>query len=74
MILDGKTQDDIIKDKWGVVRAKRDSLLQETDYLMMSDYPINSTSKNSFESYRQELRDLPSKFTDPDSVVWPVKP
>ena len=55
---------------WEVLRAERDQLLTETDYLALAD----STLTDEMRSYRQALRDLPANTVDPANPVWPVKP
>ena len=59
------------------MRSERNSLLQATDYLALSDQTLSADMK----TYRQELRDLPSTSTpsyDSDGellgVTWPTKP
>lgn len=55
------------------VRAKRDSLISETDYLLTSDYPISAEGLEAVKVYRQALRDVPQQEGFPD-VVWPELP
>ena len=52
------------------LRAKRNQLLAETDYLALAD----STLTDEMRDYRQALRDLPANTVDPANPVWPVKP
>jgi len=56
----------------------RDTFLGQTDYLFLSDYPIQEEKKNAWSTYRQELRDLPTQqaWVDQDymNVVLPVAP
>jgi hypothetical protein len=55
------------------LRAKRNSLLAQTDYLALSD----NTLSVAMSSYRQSLRDLTeglSTVEQVNSVVFPVKP
>jgi len=55
------------------LRAKRNSLLAQTDYLALSD----NTLSTAMSSYRQSLRDLTeglSTVEQVNSVVFPVKP
>ena len=52
------------------VRAKRDSLLQETDWMALSDVTMSS----EMTTYRQALRDVPAQSDFPFSVTWPNKP
>lgn len=56
------------------IRAKRDSLIAATDYLMASDYPIEEDKKAELVVYRQALRDVPEQEGFPTSVTWPEKP
>ena len=51
------------------LRAKRNNLLAETDYLALADHTLSA----EMTAYRQALRDLPST-TDPANPVWPTKP
>jgi hypothetical protein len=55
------------------LRAKRNSLLAQTDYLALSDNTLSS----EMSAYRQSLRDLTEGLSTADevfSVVFPVKP
>ena len=52
------------------LRAERNRLLAETDYLALAD----STLTDEMRTYRQALRDLPANTTDPANPVWPTKP
>ena len=54
------------------VRAERDLLLKECDYIAMPDYPM--ADKSAWEKYRQDLRDVTDQSGYPESVDWPVKP
>ena len=56
------------------IRAQRDAMIAETDYLMMSDYPISEEDKALVETYRQALRDIPEQEGFPSEVQWPVAP
>ena len=59
----------LLADKWSNVRRDRDRRLSETDYLALSD----QTLSDAMETYRQELRDVPTQ-SDPDNISWPSKP
>ena len=55
------------------LRAKRNSLLQETDFYGASDMTMSS----EMTTYRQQLRDLTNGLTtvaDVEAVVFPTKP
>lgn len=55
------------------VRRKRDSLLRETDYMVLSDYPIDAETLEKVKTYRQSLRDITTQEGFPKSVIWPAK-
>ena len=55
------------------LRTKRNKLLQDTDYLALSD----NTMSAEMTTYRQALRDITNGLTtvaDVEAVVWPNKP
>lgn len=56
------------------VRAKRDALLAETDFLMMPDYPLGEEDSAALKAYRQELRDVPTQDGFPTEITWPDFP
>jgi len=69
-----KTWDDALPARmFAQLRERRDFLLTETDFYALSD----QTMSNEIKSYRQELRDLPSKYNDTTvlgTITWPTKP
>lgn len=56
------------------VRAKRDALLAETDFLMMPDYPLGEEDATALKTYRQGLRDVPTQEGFPTEITWPNFP
>ena len=55
------------------LRAKRNKLLADTDYLALSDNTLSS----DMTTYRQSLRDITNGLTTKaqvDAVTWPTKP
>ena len=56
------------------IRAQRNSLLSQTDYLMMPDYPISDDKRKLIEEYRQALRDITEQDGFPRTITWPEKP
>ena len=50
-------------------RAKRDSLIRETDFYFFPDYPA---VPNGMAEYRQALRDITEQQGFPHSIDWPV--
>jgi hypothetical protein len=71
-----KSQEEIAQAKWKKIRYMRDSLLKDSDIYIFSDRWENydQNTKNIWSNYRQQLRDLPTSFTNPDEVIWPIKP
>ena len=57
--------------KWSEIRELRNQLLSECDWTQLSD--VSESIKTSYQSYRQDLRDISSQ-SDPFSIVWPEKP
>lgn len=53
------------------VRAKRDYLISQTDFLLQPDYPISAADLEKVKAYRQALRDIPEQEGFPNDVVWP---
>jgi hypothetical protein len=52
------------------IRSHRNILLQETDWLALSDNVMTP----EWASYRQQLRDITSQAGFPYEVIWPIKP
>jgi len=55
------------------LRAKRDRLIAETDYLALSDQTLST----EMSTYRQALRDITNGITtveQANNVTWPTKP
>ena len=65
---------DILALKWASIRSQRNAKLAESDYMSYSDSP---TMSSAWKTYRQELRDLPSKYNDTtvqETITWPDEP
>jgi hypothetical protein len=64
----------LLTEEWASIRRKRDRLLAETDWMMLSD---TGTVSTAWKNYRKALREIPSSqdsakvFSDID---WPDKP
>ena len=68
------TQDEITErtsNKAAQVRAERDALLAATDYTQLADAPVDATA---WATYREALRNLPSRSGFPWTMTWPTKP
>lgn len=64
----------ILAEEWAEIRAERDRLLTETDWMTFADSPALS---DNWKTYRQTLRDLPNAQkakTTYASITWPTKP
>tara|TARA_R100000734_G_C3310524_1_gene101299 strand:+ start:1138 stop:1533 length:396 start_codon:yes stop_codon:yes gene_type:complete len=60
-----------------MLREERDRFLLESDWTQMPDSPLSDSKKAEWATYRQQLRDLPSSYTDDDditNVTWPTRP
>ena len=57
---------------WDDIRADRDQRLADTDWTQTPDVPQETIWK--WKTYRQDLRDIPQKQTDPNNITWPTKP
>ena len=53
-------------------RAKRNSLLAQSDSMMVSDRGLTDAKKAEWVAYRKALRDM--DFSDLDNLNWPTKP
>ena len=62
-----------LEDALYSIRAKRDKLIAETDYLALSDQTLSA----EMSTYRQALRDITNGITtveQANNVNWPTKP
>lgn len=59
------------------VRLPREQLLKDSDWSQLSDNGLSSEKKTEWQTYRQELRDLPSGISSKQDIadlVYPTKP
>jgi hypothetical protein len=56
------------------IKIKRNTLLTNSDYLVMPDYPIDPLDKQKIIEYRQLLRDIPTQKNYPKEVIYPMLP
>ena len=56
------------------VRNERDSKLFHSDWTRLDDNGLSDEKKAEWATYRQELRDLPSKHSKVSEVVFPTPP
>lgn len=55
-----------------ILRLQRDRLLAESDWRDLPSYP--GSNQESWRTYRQALRDLPSDTEDTSNPTWPTAP
>lgn len=68
-----QTKEDVDQVKWNAIRSSRSILLKEADNLVSIALDKNEDA-TLFREYRQALRDIPQKYSEPDDVIWPEKP
>lgn len=68
------TQEQLTEIKWNAIRTRRDQLLYQTDWTQLPVNPLTPEQKILWETYRQQLRDLPNTIVDIDHVTWPIPP
>jgi hypothetical protein len=56
------------------IRDKRDSMLRDSDWVMLSDSPVSEEDKQAWMSYRQALRNITEQEEFPGVVVFPTAP
>ena len=56
------------------VRRQRDGLLRESDWTQLPSGPLTDEQKEAWDTYRDELRDLPSIYSRVSDVIWPNDP
>lgn len=73
------------RNYWEELRSIRNGKLYSSDWTQLADAPITAQKVSEWESYRQQLRNLPDNITDPKPMVlayyngeihpdWPVEP
>ena len=55
-------------------RAHRDALLRESDWTQIADAALGDHTAEEWATSRQELRDLPSKYSKVSETVFPDDP
>ena len=63
------------EEQWQNIRNERNNLLAETDKLVLFDVyeKFSQEKQQQIKDYRQQLRDIPQTFEEPNLVVWPSK-
>jgi hypothetical protein len=56
------------------VRADRNKKLDDSDWTQIGDSPLSDADKTAWQTYRQDLRDIPNQAGFPTTVTWPAEP
>ena len=67
---------EILQNKWNDVRRQRNELLSKSDRYALIDVwnSLSEVKQQEWSTYRQQLRDLPQNYNDPDAIVFPTVP
>lgn len=65
--------DSLNNNQWNNVRAKRNTLLQESDWTQLGDVKFSPEKEQEWKDYRRQLRDI-TNYPDPFSLPWPTEP
>jgi hypothetical protein len=60
--------------KWAAIREARNRLLTECDWTQLPDAPLTDEQKQVWATYRQQLRDIPETFENPEAAEFPENP
>ena len=60
------------EDDMNWLRGERDRRIAKSDWTQLPDVP--EAIKLKWQTYRQELRDVPGNYTNMIDVVWPIEP
>ncbi len=58
---------------WRGVRSERNSMLADSDYMVIQAIESGTTIASNWATYRQALRDITNQ-SDPFDITWPTKP
>lgn len=55
------------------IREQRNKLLSESDWTQIPDNPLSQSERESWATYRQQLRDIPEQTGFPTNITWPER-
>lgn len=61
-------------EKWEVIRAVRDDLLAQTDWVITRALERGESVPEEYVVYRERLRSIPQDYKKPEDVVFPCPP
>lgn len=59
---------------WDRIRWVRNQKLAACDWTQLPDAALTPEEATAWENYRQDLRDIPQTYVDPNHVVFPSQP
>jgi len=59
--------------QWVSVRVEQKYKLEDSDWTVLPDVPMEESLRNQWKVYRQELRDITTQ-PDPFNITWPTPP
>jgi len=62
------------EQKLNKLRSTRNSMLAESDWLIVMHKELGTNIPTAWKTYRQALRDITDSATSLDDVTWPTKP
>ena len=62
------------QDKWKNIKSDRNGLLAQSDWTQLPDVNLTPELVEAMKTYRQQLRDITTTFTNPNEVVFPQNP
>ena len=67
---------EVYEDRMALLRARRNRLLDESDWTQMIDNDLSDEAIWRWREYRQALRDLPQSLSPDniDAADWPIPP
>lgn len=68
--LNESEKQDLIKTQWKIIRQERNTLLSNTDWIIVKNLEHGEPIPQNFVKYRQDLRDITLQ-PDPFNIVWP---
>jgi hypothetical protein len=72
--VDTRTAEQKNDEKSSDAIAKRDVLLDESDWIVIRAVDQGTPIPTDWQTYRQNLRDVPEQSGFPTNIVWPVAP
>lgn len=55
------------------IREQRNKLLSESDWTQIPDNPLSQSERESWATYRKQLRDIPEQTGFPTNITWPER-